>query len=68
MTSSELEREFWSQNTQDSNQLILRAADALALVRRRRVAVSLDGEVRSMTPPLHYRILAGALPVIRAPA
>jgi YegS/Rv2252/BmrU family lipid kinase len=32
--------------------------------RRRKVRVTLDGEVTSMTPPLHYRMRPGALHVI----
>lgn len=34
---------------------------------RKQLRVALDGEVRTMTSPLHYRIRARALPVLMAP-
>ena len=37
--------------------------------KRRRLHVATDGEVVTLKPPLHYRVLPGALRVIRpAPA
>jgi diacylglycerol kinase family enzyme len=36
--------------------------------RRRRLHVATDGEVTTMTPPLHYRIRPGALSVMLPPS
>lgn len=42
----------------------LSAREIVVRTRRRRVAVSLDGEVIQLTPPLRYRALPGALLVV----
>jgi len=43
-------------------------SEAHVKLHRRRLEVSFDGEVTTMTSPLHYRIRPGALPVLIPPA
>jgi diacylglycerol kinase family enzyme len=43
---------------------LLQAEELTVESRRRRIGISLDGEVLRMAPPLHYRCLPGALRVL----
>jgi YegS/Rv2252/BmrU family lipid kinase len=50
--------------SQDPNFVHFDARDVVVELRRRRVSVSLDGEIALMQPPLRYRVRAGALHAI----
>ena len=44
----------------------MKAAEVTVMLRKRRVRVSLDGEVKRMSSPLRYRVRPGALQVLCA--